>query len=79
MLRERVEKSGHPGVNDRTDDLLILVRSRRAGERVKTSITAYLTGKVKLMVNEPKEPKEPKEPSDEDQRLRVPRGYLPRR
>jgi RNA-directed DNA polymerase len=36
------------------DDLLILVRSQRAGERVKTSITAYLGRRLKLPVNEQK-------------------------
>lgn len=36
------------------DDLVILVRSRRAGERVKASITAYLGRVLKLPVNEQK-------------------------
>jgi RNA-directed DNA polymerase len=36
------------------DDLLILVRSQRAGERVKQSITAYLARRLKLPVNEQK-------------------------
>jgi RNA-directed DNA polymerase len=36
------------------DDLLILVRSERAGHRVKASITRYLTTKLKLVVNEQK-------------------------
>ena len=36
------------------DDMLILVRSRRAGERVKASITRYLTEKLKLSLNEAK-------------------------
>ena len=36
------------------DDLLILVRSQRAGERVKRSITAYLARELRLPVNEQK-------------------------
>jgi RNA-directed DNA polymerase len=36
------------------DDLLILVRSRSAGVRVKSSITRYLTRQLKLPVNEAK-------------------------
>jgi RNA-directed DNA polymerase len=36
------------------DDLLILVRSPRAGERVKASITRYLTKVLQLSVNEHK-------------------------
>jgi RNA-directed DNA polymerase len=36
------------------DDLVILVRSRRAGERVKASITAYLGRRLALPVNEQK-------------------------
>lgn len=36
------------------DDALILVKSTRAGERVKSSITRYLTTKLKLAVNEHK-------------------------
>jgi len=36
------------------DDCNIYVRSRRAGERVMTSITRYLTTKLKLKVNEQK-------------------------
>ena len=34
------------------DDLLIFVRSPRAGERVKASITRYLTTKLRLVVNQ---------------------------
>ncbi|MCP3994712.1 MAG: group II intron reverse transcriptase/maturase, partial [bacterium] len=34
------------------DDLLILVRSGRAGKRVKASVTRYLTSQLKLKVNE---------------------------
>jgi RNA-directed DNA polymerase len=36
------------------DDLVILVRTKRAGERVKRSITRYLTGVLQLLVNEKK-------------------------
>jgi RNA-directed DNA polymerase len=36
------------------DDCNIYVRSRRAGERVMASITRFLTGKLKLKVNESK-------------------------
>ncbi|QQS55680.1 MAG: group II intron reverse transcriptase/maturase [Candidatus Competibacteraceae bacterium] len=36
------------------DDLLILVRSHRAGERVMASVSRFLTGKLKLVVNEHK-------------------------
>lgn len=36
------------------DDCNIYVRSRRAGERVMTSITRFITGKLKLKVNESK-------------------------
>ena len=38
----------------RATRLLIVVRSVRAGERVKASITRYLTTKLKLVVNEQK-------------------------
>lgn len=36
------------------DDLIILVRTKRAGERVKASITRYLTEVLRLSVNEQK-------------------------
>ncbi|MCP3962506.1 MAG: hypothetical protein GY719_32085, partial [bacterium] len=36
------------------DDLLIIVRSVRAGNRVKASVTRYLTSRLKLKVNESK-------------------------
>ena len=38
----------------RATRLLIVVRSRRAGDRVKASITRYLTSQLKLKVNESK-------------------------
>ena len=36
------------------DDCNIYVRSRRAGERVRKSVTGFLTTKLKLKVNEQK-------------------------
>ncbi len=36
------------------DDLLIVVGSRRAGDRVKASVTRYLIFRLKLKVNESK-------------------------
>jgi RNA-directed DNA polymerase len=36
------------------DDCNIYVRSRRAGERVMASVSRFLTGKLKLKVNEAK-------------------------
>ena len=36
------------------DDCNIYVRSRRAGERVMQSVTRFMTGKLKLKVNESK-------------------------
>ena len=36
------------------DDCNIYVRSRRAGERVMQSVTRFLTGRLKLKVNESK-------------------------
>ena len=36
------------------DDLLVLVRSQRAGQRVTASLTAYLGRRLKLLVNEHK-------------------------
>ena len=52
-LDVELEQRGHRFVRY-ADDLLILVRSPRAGERGKTSITRYLTTKLKLVVNEHK-------------------------
>ena len=44
-----------PGVRfPRATHLLIVVRSRRAAERVKASVTRYLTGVLHLSVNEEK-------------------------
>ena len=52
-LDVELQRRGHRFVRY-ADDLLILVRSLRAGERVKASITRYLTAKLKLVVNEHK-------------------------
>lgn len=52
-LDKELEKRGHRFVRY-ADDLVILVRSPRAGERVKESISRYITGKLKLKVNEQK-------------------------
>jgi RNA-directed DNA polymerase len=37
------------------DDCNIYVRSRRAGERVKASVSRFLTNKLRLKVNEAEE------------------------
>lgn len=54
-LDKELEGRGHRFVRY-ADDLLILVKSQRAGERVKDSITRFLilTQKLKLVVNEQK-------------------------
>ena len=52
-LDRELERRGHRFARY-ADDLLILVRSQRAGERVKKSITAYLDRRLKLPVNEQK-------------------------
>lgn len=52
-LDKELEGRGHRFVRY-ADDLLILVKSQRAGERVKDSITRFLTRKLKLVVNEQK-------------------------
>ena len=49
-LDKELERRGHRFVRY-ADDLLILVRSPRAGERVMASVTRFLTGKLKLVVN----------------------------
>ncbi len=49
-LDKELEKRGHRFARY-MDDLVILVRSKRAGQRVRTSITHYLTDKLKLKVN----------------------------
>jgi len=52
-LDKELEGRGHRFVRY-ADDLLILVKSQRAGERVKNSVTRFLTGTLKLVVNEQK-------------------------
>lgn len=52
-LDQELERRGHRFVRY-ADDLRILVRSQRAGERVKASVTRYLTTKLRLVVNEQK-------------------------
>ncbi len=49
-LDKELERRGHRFVRY-ADDIVILVRSRKAGERVLASITRYITGKLKLKVN----------------------------
>jgi RNA-directed DNA polymerase len=48
-----LEKRGHKFARY-ADDLVILVKSPRAGERVMRSITRYLTQKLRLKVNQQK-------------------------
>ena len=52
-LDRELERRGHRFTRY-ADDLLILVRSQRAGERVKRTLTAYLGRRLKLPVNEQK-------------------------
>lgn len=52
-LDKELEARGHRFVRY-IDDLVILVRSRRAGRRVMLSISHYLTQKLKLKVNQQK-------------------------
>ena len=52
-LDKELERRGHRFARY-ADDLVILVKSQRAGERVKESVTRFLTGKLKLIVNEQK-------------------------
>lgn len=52
-LDKELEGRGHRFVRY-ADDLLILVKSHRAGERIMASVTRFLTRKLKLMVNEHK-------------------------
>ena len=49
-LDKALERRGHRFVRY-ADDLRILVRSQRAGERVKASVTRFLTRELKLVVN----------------------------
>ena len=43
-----------PQLPNKADDLLVLVKSERAGQRVKASLTTYLARQLKLPVNEQK-------------------------
>ena len=52
-LDKELESRGHKFARY-ADDFIILVRSKRAGERVLTSITRYLATKLKLVVNKQK-------------------------
>lgn len=52
-LDKELEKRGHCFVRY-ADDFSIYVRSQKAGERVKKSISAFITNKLKLKVNEEK-------------------------
>ena len=52
-LDKELERRGHRFARY-ADDLIILVRSPRAGARVKARVTQYLTQKLKLRVNEHK-------------------------
>jgi RNA-directed DNA polymerase len=52
-LDRELERRGHSFVRY-ADDCNIYVRSRRAGERVKQSITSFITRRLKLKVNEQK-------------------------
>ncbi|MDF5223324.1 reverse transcriptase domain-containing protein, partial [Vibrio parahaemolyticus] len=50
LLDKELEKRGHAFARY-ADDFTILVRSRRAGERVLASISRYLQQRLKLVVN----------------------------
>lgn len=52
-LDKELERRGHKFVRY-ADDFVILVKSRRAGERVMASVRNFLTRKLKLTVNEAK-------------------------
>jgi RNA-directed DNA polymerase len=52
-LDQELERRGHRFVRY-ADDLLVLVKTARAGQRVKASLTAYLGRRLKLPVNEHK-------------------------
>jgi len=52
-LDKELEKRGHCFIRY-ADDFSIYVRSQRAGERVKNSISRFITDKLKLKVNEEK-------------------------
>jgi len=52
-LDQTLEERGHRFARY-ADDLMVLVKSERAGQRVKASLTAYLDRQLKLPVNEKK-------------------------
>ena len=52
-LDRELERRGHRFARY-ADDVLVLVKTPRAGERVKASLTGYLTKRLKLQVNEQK-------------------------
>jgi RNA-directed DNA polymerase len=52
-LDKELEKRGHRFVRY-ADDFIILVKTRRAGERVKSSVQRFLERKLKLKVNQEK-------------------------
>jgi len=52
-LDKELEKRGHKFVRY-ADDFIILVKTQRAGQRVKESITGFLKRKLKLQVNQDK-------------------------
>jgi len=52
-LDKELERRGHRFARY-ADDLVILVKSSRAGERVMASVSRFLTGTLKLVVNEHK-------------------------
>jgi RNA-directed DNA polymerase len=52
-LDKELEKRGHKFVRY-ADDCNIYVRSERAGQRVMAGVSQFITGKLKLKVNEPK-------------------------
>lgn len=53
QLDKELERRGHRFARY-ADDLILLVKSQRAGERVKRSLTRYLETSLKLTVNEAK-------------------------
>jgi RNA-directed DNA polymerase len=52
-LDRELERRGHRFARY-ADDILVLVKTVRAGQRVKASLTAYLARRLQLPVNEPK-------------------------
>nr|WP_245392810.1 hypothetical protein [Staphylococcus coagulans] len=50
-MEKELEKRGHRFVRY-ADDFVIFVRTKRAGERVMTSVTKFIEKQLKLVVNE---------------------------